>query len=156
MLRSNPSGGFTADDILRMAAGLERGSEHPLAAAIIKGAEVKHLLIPTAQDFQSVTGKGVTGTVEGRKAALGNTALMSDHADNFAGMQARIEDLRGEGQTVMLLVIDGRFAGLIGVADRIKETTPEAIRLLHEDGLRIIMLTGARPKRWRGSLPLMR
>jgi len=136
-----PSNGFTADDILRLAAGLERGSEHPLAAAIIKGAEEKHLSIPNAQDFQSVTGKGVTGAVDGRKVAFGNAALMGDHA-GIVAMQARIEELRGEGQTVMLLEIDGRFAGLIGVADRIKDTTPEAIRLLHEDGLRIIMLTG--------------
>jgi Cu+-exporting ATPase len=136
-----PANGFTADDILRLAAGLERGSEHPLAAAIIKGAEEKRLSIPTAQDFQSVTGKGVTGTIDGRKATFGNTALLGDHA-GIAGMQARIEELRGEGQTVMLLEIDGRLAGLIGVADRIKDTTLEAIRLLHEDGLRIIMLTG--------------
>ncbi len=137
-----PASGFTADDILRLAAGLERGSEHPLAAAIIKGAEEKHLSIPAAQDFQSITGKGVTGTVDGRNVALGNAAVVGDHANNVASMQARIEELRGEGQTVMLLAIDGRFAGLIGVADRIKDTTPEAIRLLHEDGLRIIMLTG--------------
>ena len=136
-----PANGFTADDILRLAAGLERGSEHPLAAAIIKGAEEKHLSIPTAQDFQSVTGKGVIGNVDGRKVALGNAALMADHA-GITGMQARIEELRGEGQTVMLLEIDGRFAGLVGVADRIKDTTLEAIRLLHVDGLRIIMLTG--------------
>ena len=136
-----PAAGFTADDILRLAAGLERGSEHPLAAAILKGAEEKHLSIPTAQDFQSVTGKGVTGTADGRKVAFGNAALMGDRA-GIAGMEARIEELRGEGQTVMLLEIDGRFAGLIGVADRIKDTTPEAIRLLHEDGLRVIMLTG--------------
>ncbi|MEO2089201.1 MAG: copper-translocating P-type ATPase, partial [Gemmataceae bacterium] len=137
-----PAAGFIVDDILRLAAGLERGSEHPLAAAIIKGAEEKNLSIPTAQDFQSVTGKGVTGTVDGRKVAFGNAALMGDHTADIAGMQARIEELRGEGQTVMLLALDGRFAGLIGVADRIKDTTPEAIRLLHEDGLRIIMLTG--------------
>ena len=137
-----PANGFTADEILRLAAGLERGSEHPLAAAIIQGAEEKHLTIPTELDFQSVTGKGVTGTVEGRKAAFGNAALMGDHAADLAETQARIETLRGEGQTVMLLEIDGRLAGLIGVADRIKDTTPEAIRLLHEDGLRIIMLTG--------------
>ena len=137
-----PANGFTADEILRLAAGLERSSEHPLAAAIVKGAEEKHLTIPTAQDFQSVTGKGVIGTIEGRKAAFGNTALMGDHADNLASMQARMEELRSEGQTVMLLKIDGRFAGLIGVADRIKDTTAEAIRLLHDDGLRIIMLTG--------------
>ena len=137
-----PAKGFTAEDILRLAAGLERGSEHPLAAAIIKGAEEKRLSIPTSQEFQSVTGKGVTGTIEGRKVAFGNASLMSDHATDDAGMQDRIEVLRGEGQTVMLLEIDGRFAGLIGVADQIKETTPEAIRLLHEDGMRIIMLTG--------------
>ena len=137
-----PANGFTADDVLRLAAGLERGSEHPLAAAIIKGAEEKHLSIPTAQDFQSITGKGVTGTVEGRKAAFGNAALMGDQATDIASLEARIEVLRGEGQTVMHLAIDGRFAGLIGVADRIKDTTPEAIRMLHEDGFRIIMLTG--------------
>jgi Cu+-exporting ATPase len=78
---------------------LERGSEHPLAAAIIQGAEEKDLTIPTAQDFQSVTGKGVTDTVDGRKAALGNAALMGDHAADLAGMLTRIEALRGEGQT---------------------------------------------------------
>ncbi len=137
-----PAAGFTTDDVLRLAAGLERGSEHPLAAAIIKGAEEKKLAIPAAQDFQSVTGKGVTGMVDGRQAAFGNAALMADRGADVAAMQARIEEWRGEGQTVMLLAIDGRFAGLIGVADRIKDTTPEAIRLLHEDGLRIIMLTG--------------
>ena len=137
-----PANGFAADDILRIAASLERGSEHPLAAAIIKGAEEKKLSVPASQDFQSVTGKGVTGTVEGRKVAFGNAVLMGDSAGDFAGMQARIEELRSEGQTVMLLKIDGRFAGLIGVADQIKDTTQEAIRLLHEDGLRIIMLTG--------------
>lgn len=137
-----PTPGFTAEDILRLAAGLERGSEHPLAAAIIKGAEEKKLAIPNAQDFQSVTGKGVTGTIEGRRVAFGNAALMADRGADIASMQVRIEELRGEGQTVMHLEIDGRFAGLIGVADRIKDTTPEAIRLLHADGLRIIMLTG--------------
>lgn len=137
-----PTNGFMAEDVLRVAAALEHRSEHPLAAAIIKGAEVQRLSIANAQDFQSVTGKGVTGTIEGRKAAFGNLALMGDHMDNIAGMQGRIEELRGEGQTVMLLEIDGVIAGLIGVADRIKDTTPEAIRLLHEDGLRIIMLTG--------------
>ena len=136
-----PAAGFAADDLLRLAAGLERGSEHPLAAAVIKGAEEKNLSIPAAQDFQSVTGRGVTGTVDGRKVAFGDAALMADSA-GVAGMRARIEELRGEGQTVMHVEIDGRFAGLIGVADRIKDTTPEAIRLLHEDGLRVIMVTG--------------
>jgi Cu+-exporting ATPase len=132
--------GFTSDDVLHLAAALERGSEHPLAAAIVNGAEEKGLVIPPSQDFQSLTGKGITGTVEGRKIALGNSALLVDHPD--MDLQSHVEELRGKGQTVMNLVIDGRFAGLISVADRIKDTTLEAIRLLHEDGLKIIMLTG--------------
>jgi Cu+-exporting ATPase len=134
--------GFSADDVLRIAASLERGSEHPLAAAIVKGAEEKTLRLIEAQNFQSVTGKGVIGSVEGRKVALGNAALMSDHGANISGHQSRIDELRSEAQTVMLLAVDGRFAGLIGVADRVKETTAEAIRMLHAEKMRVIMLTG--------------
>lgn len=139
---AEPTDAFNADDILRIAASLERGSEHPLAAAIVKGAEEKKLPLVIAQDFQSVTGKGVVGSVEGRKVALGNAALLAEHGANISSHQGRIDTLRGEGQTVMLLAIDGQFAGLIGVADRIKETTAEAIRLLHAEGMRVIMLTG--------------
>jgi Cu+-exporting ATPase len=139
---AEPVGTFNADDILRIAASLERGSEHPLAAAIVKGAEEKKLPLAVAQDFQSVTGKGVIGSVEGRKVALGNAALMQEHGANVTSHQARIDALRGEGQTVMLLAVDGQFAGLISVADRIKETTAEAIRSLHAEGMRVIMLTG--------------
>jgi len=139
---AEPASGFTSDQILQIAAALEQGSEHPLAAAIVKGAEETKLTIPSAQDFQSVTGKGVTGTVDGRKAALGNASLMADHGVNVSASQARIEELRGEGQTVMHLALDGKFAGFIGVADRIKETTAEAIRLLHAEGIRVIILTG--------------
>ena len=137
-----PANGFTADDVLRLAASLERVSEHPLADAIVKGAEERRLSLSSTQEFQSVTGKGVTGVVTGKRIALGNAGLMADLAINFAASSSRMEELRGEGQTVMCLGIDGRFAGLIGVADRIKSTTPDAIRVLHEDGLRIIMLTG--------------
>ncbi len=137
-----PASGFTSNDVLRLAASLERGSEHPLADAIVKGAENRGLTILPAQGFQSVTGKGVTGIVEGKQVALGNAALMADHGVNLADISARLEELRGQGQTVMCLASDGRFAGLIGVADRIKTTTPDAIRVLHQEGLRIIMLTG--------------
>jgi P-type Cu+ transporter len=134
--------GFEADEILRLAAAVERGSEHPLAAAIVKGAEEKNLSIPDAQNIQSLTGKGITGMVEGRQAALGNSALMSELGIDTSSNTAQIEELRGQGQTVMHLAIDKRFAGLIGVADRVKETTAEAIRLLHREGLRVIMVTG--------------
>jgi len=129
--------------LLRLAAGLEQGSEHPLAAAIVQAAQEKGLTIPSAQDFQSHTGKGVTGTLEGRRVVLGNTAMMTDEGISVgAGLSLRLQELRGQGQTVLMLALDGRLAGLCGVADQIKASTPEAIRLLHEDGLRIIMLTG--------------
>ncbi len=137
-----PASGFIADDVLRLAASLERGSEHPLADAIVKGAEERGLTILATQGFQSVTGMGVTGIVEGKQLALGNARLMADHGISLAEVTSRLEELRGAGQTVMCLASDGRFAGLIGVADRIKATTPDAIRVLHQEGLRIIMLTG--------------
>jgi P-type Cu+ transporter len=133
---------FTADELLRLAASLERGSEHPLAAAIVKGAESRSLPMVDSQDFQSVTGKGVTGRVEARRVLLGNVRLLSDAGIASDLLQDRMEELRREGQTVMLAAVDGRLAGLVGVADPIRSSTPEAIRLLHEDGLRIIMLTG--------------
>jgi len=139
---AEPADGFGAEDILRIAASLERGSEHPLAAAIVKGAQEKNLSLSGAEDFQSVTGKGVVGVVEGKRVALGNAALMADHGVDISDRRDRIDALRGEGQTVMLLAVEGRFAGLIGVADRIKETSIEAIRLLHAEGMRVIMLTG--------------
>jgi Cu+-exporting ATPase len=137
-----PASGHESDEILRIAAGLERGSEHPLAAAIVQGAEEKSLSIPSAAGVQSVTGKGITGTVAGRSVALGNAAMMADLGLNLSAHQARVDELRGAGQTVMMLAIDGAFAGLISVADRIKATTAHAIRLLHAEGLRVIMLTG--------------
>lgn len=137
-----PVGDFTSDEILRTAASLEKGSEHPLATAIVKGAEDKQLALSDLRDFQSVTGKGVVGTVDSQSVVLGNAALMQDHAIDVSVRQDRIEQLHGEGQTVLLVAIGGRFAGMIGVADRIKESTAEAIRLLHEQGLRIIMVTG--------------
>jgi Cu+-exporting ATPase len=137
-----PAAGFTEDELLRLAAGLERGSEHPLAAAIVRGAEARGLKLLEARGFQSVTGKGVTGEVDGRPVILGNAALLAEHGVDAAALNARLEELRREGQTLMLAAVDGRLAGLVAVADPIRESTPEAIRLLHADGLRVIMLTG--------------
>jgi len=137
-----PAAGFTADEFVRLVAGLERGSEHPLAAAIVKGAEEKGLPVPEAHEFQSVTGKGVTGQVEGHRVILGTPALLAEHGISADPLQARADALRQEAQTVVLAGVDGRLAGLLGVADPIRESTPEAIHLLHDDGLRIIMLTG--------------
>ncbi len=137
-----PAGGFAEDELLRLAASLERGSEHPLAAAIVKGAEDKGLALAEAQDFQSITGKGVVGKVEGRAVALGNVALLAERQVAADQVQPRMEELRREGQTVMLVAVDGRLAGLVSVADPIRSSTAEAMRLLHDEGMRVIMLTG--------------
>jgi Cu+-exporting ATPase len=137
-----PAPGFTEDELLRLAASLERGSEHPLAAAIVKGAEARGVALAEARDFQSVTGKGVIGNVDGRIVVLGNAALMADQHVAVDPVRARLEELRREGQTVMLVAADGHLAGLLAVADPIRASTPEAIRVLHEHGMRVIMLTG--------------
>jgi Cu+-exporting ATPase len=137
-----PTGDFAADELLRLAASLERGSEHPLADAIVKGAEGRRLRLVESREFQSVTGKGVSGSVEGRRVVLGNAALLRDRQIAGDAMRARMEELGREGHTVVLVAVDGRLAGLLSVKDPIRPSTPEAIRLLHQDGLRIIMLTG--------------
>jgi P-type Cu+ transporter len=137
-----PLGDFTSDEVLQLAAGLERGSEHPLAAAIVRGAEARGVAIPSANDFESITGKGVVGTVEGRRVILGNPALLRENGIDPIGILPRVETARGEGQTVLLAGVDGRLAGFISVADPIRASTPEAVRLLHADRLRLIMLTG--------------
>ena len=134
--------GVAEDDLLRLAASLERGSEHPLAAAVVAGAHDKGLTLSETTGFQSHTGKGVAGTVEGRAVALGNARLMDDLGAATDALSGRAEELRGAGQTVVFVAVDGAAAGLIGVADPIKVTTPEALRLLHDDGVRIVMLTG--------------
>ncbi len=137
-----PLTGFDEAEIVHLAASIERASEHPLAAAIVRGAEKRGVALSVAEDFQSVTGKGVTGVVSGRKIALGNITLMQDLGIDAGNLPAQADVLRAEGQTVMLLSVDGRAAGLIGVADPIKSTTAEAIRLLHAEGIQIVMLTG--------------
>jgi Cu+-exporting ATPase len=136
------SPGFTDQEILRVAAGLEAGSEHPLAAAIVKGAGERGVAPAVVRDFASVTGKGVRGALDGHIAALGNRALMDQIGVDVGASAAQAEALRAEGQTIMFVAIDGRLAGLIGVADPIKESTPGAIDALHGEGVRIVMLTG--------------
>jgi Cu+-exporting ATPase len=128
--------------VLWLAASLERASEHPLAAAIVKGAQEKNITLKPVSEFRSITGKGVTGTIEGRAVALGNLKLFEELHIDAGDFPARAEALRSDGQTVMLLAIDGKAAGLIGVADPVKESTAEAIRALHEEGVQVIMLTG--------------
>jgi Cu+-exporting ATPase len=129
-------------DLLRFAAALERGSEHPLGAAIVKGAEARQASAVTATAFQSVTGKGVTGQVDGHSVALGNLAMMQSLSVDASSLTARADALRQDGETVVFVAVDGRLAGVLGVADPIKESTPDAIKALHEDGVRIVMITG--------------
>lgn len=137
-----PHQGFDELTLLRLAASLERASEHPLAAAIVRGAEERKVELADAREFQSLTGKGVQGVVDARQVALGNRAMMAAVGVDVGTIQQQADVLRAEGQTVMLVAVDGAFAGLVGVADPIKASTAEAIRVLHEDGVRIVMMTG--------------
>jgi Cu+-exporting ATPase len=134
--------GFDEEKLLQYAAGLERGSEHPLAAAIVSGAESRGIKLSSAVDFESVTGKGVRGRVDGSEVALGNARLMEDLGIDTGALQAKAESMRAEGQTAMYVAVSGKAAGLLGVADPVKETTSEAIKKLHDDGIRVVMLTG--------------
>jgi P-type Cu+ transporter len=129
-------------DLLRLAASLERASEHPLAQAIMTGAEERSVSLTRASDFQSLTGKGVIGTVDGRRVAIGNSRVFQELGIDVQKFAGQADRLRQEGQTVIFIAIDGRAAGLLGVADPIKASAPDAIQLLHEAGLRIVMLTG--------------
>jgi len=129
-------------DLLRMAASLERGSEHPLAAAIVDGAAARGLVLASPEAFESRTGRGVVGRVDGRPAALGNLALLTELAVAPGDAAARAEALRGEGQTAVFVVVDGALAGIVSVADPVKDTTPEAIAQLRAEGLHLVMLTG--------------
>ncbi|MGE5246756.1 MAG: copper-transporting P-type ATPase, partial [Verrucomicrobiota bacterium] len=137
-----PAEGGSEEDLLKLAASLERGSEHPLAAAIVRGAEERGNDLSEAKDFESVTGKGVRGRVDGRTVALGNRSMMENETVDPGSLAQRAEQLRGDGQTVMFVAVDGKPSGLLGVADPIKGSTPEAVDLLHREGIEIIMLTG--------------
>jgi len=128
--------------LLRLAASLERGSEHPLAAAIVAGTQERSVELASVEGFESITGKGVRGTVDGRAVALGNAALLAELGIDPGTWAERAESLRAEGQTAMFVVVDARAAGLVSVADPIKPDTPEAIRQLHRQGVRVVMLTG--------------
>jgi Cu+-exporting ATPase len=136
------SGDFEQQELLRLAASVERASEHPLAAAIIAGAEARGIAVSTATEFASITGKGVRGVVDGKRVALGNRAMLTELGVAAYAPVDLAESLRADGQTVMYAVVDGKVAGVIGVADPIKESTAEAIRELRAQGLRVVMLTG--------------
>ncbi|NVJ14675.1 heavy metal translocating P-type ATPase [Myxococcus sp. AM010] len=136
-----PAPGFEEARLLRLAASLERGSEHPLAAAIVAGARERGVTLAPVEDFRSLTGKGVVGRVEGAEVALGNAALTDALQVHGGDLTARAEALRADGQTV-LVAVEGKAAGLLGVEDPVKSSTPEALALLREEGLRVVMLTG--------------
>jgi Cu+-exporting ATPase len=137
-----PAAGFADSELLRLAAALERASEHPLASAVVKAAEERGLTLPSAIDFQALTGQGVVGTVEGRLVVLGSANLLAERGVAVEGLRTRAEELRRDGQTVILAAVDSRPAGLLAVSDPIRPATPEAIRLLRDEGMRLVMLTG--------------
>ncbi len=137
-----PQPGFGESELLRLVASLERVSEHPLASAIVRGAEERNVALVDVSNFESITGKGVTGVVDGRRVAVGNTALLEALGIAASSLNEAAEMARGRGETVMFVAVDGRPAGLIGVADRIKATTKHAVESLQAAGLKVVMLTG--------------
>jgi Cu+-exporting ATPase len=136
------NGSFSEDEILRLGASLERASEHPLAEAIVTGAHNRNVRLAEVDDFDSHTGKGVSGHIEGRTVAIGNNRLMDEMNIDFKPLAGQANEMRAGAQTVMFVAVDGNAAGLISVADPIKDTSTEAVRDLHAQGLRIVMLTG--------------
>jgi len=137
-----PAQDFDEDTILSLAATLEQGSEHPLAAAIIAAARERGMKIDAASEFRSITGKGVTGKIGQSQVAVGNARLLKDLAVHGASLVTRADELRRDGATATFVAVDGRIAGIIAVADPIKATTPAALKRLMADGVRIVMLTG--------------
>jgi Cu+-exporting ATPase len=137
-----PEGGWSEREVLRLAASLERGSEHPLAAAVVAGATERKVDLEPVTEFSSLTGRGVAGRVQGRRVALGNARLMEELGVDWRSAEERAEALRREGQTVVFVAVEGEVAGILGVSDPIRPTTPEAIRLLKAEGVRVVMATG--------------
>ncbi|CUX65194.1 MULTISPECIES: copper-translocating P-type ATPase [Rhizobium/Agrobacterium group] len=137
-----PAEGISEDELLRLAATVERSSEHPLALAIVNAAGERSIALGDAIDFDSPVGKGVTGTVDGKRLILGSHRIMGEEGVDVSAMTAKAEELRNEGATVIFTAIDGRLAGLFAIADPIKPTTPDAVKALVEDGVRVVMLTG--------------
>ncbi|MGR9116075.1 MAG: heavy metal translocating P-type ATPase [Gammaproteobacteria bacterium] len=133
---------YTEEEVLRLGASLERASEHPLAAAIVQGAEEKGIKLAAGEQFESVTGQGVRGKIGNLQVALGNTKLMTSQNIEVDALKQQADELRSSGQTVMFVAVDGKLAGLISVADPLKASTPEALKTLHEAGIKVVMLTG--------------
>jgi Cu+-exporting ATPase len=142
LLGVEPAAGFEEGELLRLAAGLERGSEHPLAAAVVEAAAQRELAPAPAEEFEALTGQGVVGRVAGRAVLLGSEALLEQRGVSTAALRPRADALRRDGSTVLLAAVDGRPAGLLSVADPVRASTPEALALLRAEGLRPIMLTG--------------
>ena len=138
----SPAPGFSEADVLRLAASVERGSQHPLGAAIVKAAEERKLALADALNFEAPAGKGVSGTVDGRRVVIGNLRMMQEAGVDPGALAAEAERLRDEGATAIFIAIDGGIAGVAGIADPIKPTTPEALAALRADGIRVVMLTG--------------
>ncbi len=137
-----PEAGHDETEVLRLAASIERGSEHPLAEAIVAGAEERGVSMDKADDFEALTGKGVRGVVDGKRVALGNARLVADLGIDSGSLVETADRRRDEGETVMFVIVENEMVGLVAVADPVKETTPEALKSLHEAGLRIVMATG--------------
>ncbi len=137
-----PATGYDEVTVLKLAATLEKGSEHPLAEAIVRGAEDRGVTLAEAADFEAVTGKGVRGTIDGKAVAIGNLKLAQDLGFEVEALAEEADRRRDEGETVMFVMLDGKFAGLIGVADPVKDSTPDALEALQRFGFRIIMATG--------------
>ncbi len=137
-----PAAGFERADLLRLAASLERGSEHPLSSAVVGAAQRAGLVLAAPSDFRSVTGLGIAGRVEGREVLVGTRGMLAQRNVSADPLAARAEELQGDGQTVVFVAVDGKLAGLLGVADPIKESTPEALRLLREEGIHVVVVTG--------------
>lgn len=139
-------GGFSEEDLLTLVASLEKGSEHPLASAIVNGAQGRGLTLKVAENIISVTGKGIEGIVEDQRVVMGNAALMVDNDIDVKSIEEQTDELRSQGQTIMFTGVDGELAGFVGVADPIKATTQQAIVSLHEEGVQVVMLTGDNEK----------
>jgi Cu+-exporting ATPase len=137
-----PLGALPEPEVLRLAASLERGSEHPIATAILAAARERKLEFAPVADFDSPSGKGVVGRIDGKRLLLGSAAFLKQEGVDVAAAEAKADPLRSEGATVVLLAVDGRAEGLLAVSDPVKETTPEALKQLRADGIRVVMLTG--------------
>lgn len=142
LVKIQPAEGFDENEILRLAAALERGSEHPLAAAIVEGAQDRGIVLPESADFASVTGKGVTGQVDGRRVALGNATLLETVGADISPLESQADQHRSEGEGVMFVAIDGRLAGIVVVADPIKDSAAEAVAELRQSGIHVVMMIG--------------